>query len=256
MADYNLSLNLDLNSLPTEQILGLPFLNGSVAEAVDYATRSGGLVVAPSGTCFDRLQKDAEYREAVSTADLVLPDSGLFVSLCRLLRRINLTRISGLAYLKHLIGNDAFRAARTCWVLPHEAAREKLLAWAGVAGLPITAADCYVAPIYSSHVQDDALVAMLRDRAARHVIIAIGAGAQEKLGWYLREHLGRALTIHCIGGALGFLTGDQVAIPGWADRLYLGWFFRLLANPRVFIPRLWNARVLPALLIRETRAGK
>ncbi len=111
-------------------------------------------------------------------------------------------------------------------------------------------------------------------------MIAIGAGAQEKLGWYLRENLRNppspnpsdphsairtpqspnnpslttddpapsAPSIHCIGGALGFITGDQVAIPDWADRLYLGWFLRFLSQPRAFLPRLWKARLLPQLI--------
>ena len=69
-------------------------------------------------------------------------------------------------------------------------------------------------------------------------IIAIGSGAQEKLGYYLRENLSYRPAIHCTGAALGFITGDQKAIPDWADRFYLGWLWRLVAQPRIFIPRL------------------
>ena len=43
---------------------------------------------------------------------------------------------------------------------------------------------------------------------------------------------------------------DQVAIPGWADRFYLGWLFRLFAQPAIFIPRLARAAVLPWLMFR------
>jgi UDP-N-acetyl-D-mannosaminuronic acid transferase (WecB/TagA/CpsF family) len=62
------------------------------------------------------------------------------------------------------------------------------------------------------------------------------------------ERLDYRPAIHCIGAALGFLTGDQVRIPDWADRFYAGWFFRSLAQPRVFIPRFWSARKLPWLI--------
>src|SRR5947207_1563128 len=78
--------------------------------------------------------------------------------------------------------------------------------------------------------------------------LAIGSGAQEKLGYYLRENLSYRPAIHCIGAALGFVTGDQVSIPDWADRLYLGWFWRLVAQPSVFIPRLSRAVELPLLI--------
>jgi len=80
------------------------------------------------------------------------------------------------------------------------------------------------------------------------VIIAIGSGAQEKLGHYLRENLSYRPAIHCIGAALGFVTGEQIPIPDWADRLFLGWFFRLIAQPGVFIPRLSHAFELPRLI--------
>jgi UDP-N-acetyl-D-mannosaminuronic acid transferase (WecB/TagA/CpsF family) len=56
-------------------------------------------------------------------------------------------------------------------------------------------------------------------------------------------------SIHCIGAALGFLSGDQVNIPDWADRLFLGWLFRCLSQPAKFFPRYFKAlRLLPLLL--------
>ncbi|HEY4283867.1 MAG TPA: WecB/TagA/CpsF family glycosyltransferase, partial [Chthoniobacterales bacterium] len=71
------------------------------------------------------------------------------------------------------------------------------------------------------------------------------------LGIHLRNNLPYRPAIHCIGAALGFLTGDQVSIPPWADRLYLGWVFRLFAQPRIFIPRLTRSAVLPWLIARN-----
>ena len=73
---------------------------------------------------------------------------------------------------------------------------------------------------------------------------------QEKLGYYLREQSNYRPAIHCIGAALGFVTGYQIAIPDFADRFYLGWLFRLMAQPRTFLPRLWTARELPWLIFK------
>ena len=97
-------------------------------------------------------------------------------------------------------------------------------------------------------MQDEALLALVRQMRPGHVVIAVGGGIQDKLGQYLLEQLDYRPAVHCIGAALGFLTGDQVRIPDWADKYYLGWFFRSLAQPRVFIPRLWNAGRLPWLV--------
>jgi UDP-N-acetyl-D-mannosaminuronic acid transferase (WecB/TagA/CpsF family) len=54
--------------------------------------------------------------------------------------------------------------------------------------------------------------------------------------------------IHCIGAAIGFLSGDQVRIPHWADQWILGWLFRCCANPGRFVPRYFKALQLPLLL--------
>ena len=231
------------------RILGLEFFNGTVAAAVDRALEKRGLVVAPSGTCFQRLQRDEDYRRAMIQADLILADSGFMVLLWRLLRGESVARISGLAYLQELLGRAAFQSERsTLWVLPNHSARAVVLAWLRERGFAADADNCYVAPIYGPRAEDPALVDCIQKRS--HVVIALSGGVQEKLGFYLREQSQHRPTIHCIGAALGFVTGYQVAIPGWADRLYLGWLLRLLSNPRRFLPRALSAFALPGLIIR------
>ena len=235
--------------IPTCQILGIQFFNGDVDEAVQSMIRRGGFLIAPSGTCFARLREDERYRRAVLAADLAIADSGLMVLLYRLLRRKSLQRISGLKYLKHLLATlKGAEIGQVFWIVPNERAEQKLLDWSRREALPIIVEDCYVAPRYGFEARDPSLVALIERRRPAQVIVAIGSGAQEKLGYYLRENLSYRPAIHCIGAALGFLTGDQIAIPEWADRAYLGWLWRLFAQPRTFVPRLCRGLKLPSLL--------
>lgn len=237
------------------QVLGIQFFNGNVEEVVRLIFQQGGLLVAPSGTCFARLREDELYRRAVLAADLAIADSGLMVLLWRLLQREQLERTSGLKYLKHLVQKLKGEAtSQVLWVLPSERARQKLIEWARREALRITDEGGYVAPRYGFEVGDPTLVALIERRRPAQVIIAIGSGAQEKLGHYLRENLSYRPAIHCIGAALGFLTGDQIAIPDWADRFYLGWLLRLLAQPHRFIPRLIHGFELPWLIARYGKA--
>jgi len=233
------------------RILGLDFFNGSVASAVDRALEHRGLIVAPSGTCFGRLQRDEIYRRAMTHADLVLPDSGFMVLLWRLLRGKRITRISGLVYLKELLGRAGFRQDRSVlWVLPDENARAQTLRWLQEHAFLTSADDCYVAPIYGPRVEDPALLGKIQTRRPGHVVITLSGGVQEKLGFYLRENNSDRPAIHCIGAALGFIAGYQIAIPDWADRLFLGWLFRLIANPRRFLPRALSALALPGMIMK------
>ena len=233
----------------TSQILGIRFFNGNVDEAVALMVQQGGFLVAPSGTCFARLREDERYRHAILEADLAIADSGLMVLLWRFLQHENVQRISGLKYLKYLLRKlkDA-ENREVFWILPSEDAQQKLFDWSRQQPFRIDRENCYVAPRYGSEVEDRDLLGLVEKHRASDVIIAIGSGAQEKLGFYLRENLSYRPAIHCIGGALGFITGDQTAIPDWADRLYLGWLWRLLAHPAIFTPRLSRGLELPWLI--------
>ena len=233
----------------TTQILGISFFNGDVDEALASMDQRGGFLIAPSGTCFARLRKDEMYRRAVIGADLTIADSGLMVLLWRLLRAESITRISGFKYLKHLLRKlKANGAGEIFWVLPSERAQQKLFQWSRWEAFPVASKNCYIAPRYGVEIEDRNLLSLLEQNRPSHVIIAIGSGAQEKLGYYLRENLSYRPAIHCTGAALGFVTGEQVPIPDWADRFYLGWSLRLISQPRQFIPRLIHGLELPWLI--------
>jgi UDP-N-acetyl-D-mannosaminuronic acid transferase (WecB/TagA/CpsF family) len=259
---------------PTKRMLGIDFFVGTAAEAITHISKYGGLIVAPAAPSFIALQDDPDYRRAIADADLAIADSGWAVLFWRLLRREKLTRISGLALFKALLETaDARIPGNLFFILPSEKAKTKTLEFGRVSGYPLTNDDCYVAPKYFScshgsvsreerervsqkrgySIADDALVAILQSRKPKHIIIGIGGGMQDKLGSYLKHQLTYRPGIYCIGAAPGFVTGDQVVIPMWADRFFVGWIFRLFAQPRTLLPRFWSARRLPGMILRYGR---
>ena len=231
------------------QILGIRFFNGDVDEAIALMFQCGGFLIAPSGTCFTRLRNDERYRRAVVVADLAIADSGLMVLLRRMLQREKVERISGLKYLKHLLHKLKDEGTgKICWVLSSERAKQKLFDWSRREDFPLDIENCHVAPWYGLDIEDQNLLGLVERHRPGHVIIAIGSGAQEKLGYYLRENSSYRPAIHCTGAALGFVTGEQIPIPDWADWLYLGWLLRLLTQPDRFVPRLIRGLELPWLI--------
>ena len=235
--------------ISTRQILGIRFFTGDVEEATSLMLRYGGFLVAPSGTCFVRLQQDEVYRRAILAADLTIADSSLMVVIWRCLRREKVQRISGLKYLKTLLRKLKRETnAEIFWVLPTERAQRKLLDWSRRERFVVKVDHCHIAPRYGLEIDDRDLLAVIEQRRPAHVVIAIGSGSQEKLGHYLRENLPYRPALHCTGAALGFITGDQIVIPDWADRFYIGWVWRLLSQPRTFFPRLTRALELPWLI--------
>lgn len=129
--------------------------------------------------------------------------------------------------------------------MPTEIAREKLLHFLHRSDSPLLKPKFMWRRGTHDRSRTRRCFAFVENRCPKHVFISVGGGVQDKLGLYLMEKLDFRPAIHCIGAALGFQTGDQVRIPDWIDRFYLGWFLRSLAQPRVIIPRFWSARKLP-----------
>jgi UDP-N-acetyl-D-mannosaminuronic acid transferase (WecB/TagA/CpsF family) len=236
---------------PFRQILGVRFFVGGTSEAVEIGLR-GGLVVVPAAPALIELGRDPHYREALTEADLAITDSGFLVLLWNTLRRDAIQRVSGLGYLRELLNRPEFRAPdAVLWIMPSEASLRRNLDWLTASGFHTTAENCYVAPKYATGgITDEALLQLIAARNPRHIVVGLGGGVQEKLGLYLKRHCAGHPAIHCIGAAIGFLSGDQVRIPPWADRWVLGWLFRCLSNPGRYVPRYAKALRLPLVLLR------
>lgn len=234
-----------------QQVLGIRFFVGSAEQAVQIGLQ-GGLVVVPAAPALVDLQTNEHYREAVFNADLAITDSGLMVLIWRLLTGRSIARVSGLKYLRLLFEIDALRPNESVlWIMPNAAARDQNLAWLRSQGHDFTGGDCYLAPSYpSGRIQDEALIRLVNQRRPKHVVVCLGGGTQERLGLMLKRECAFKPSIHCIGAAIGFLTGNQVHIPAWADKFFLGWLFRCLSEPGKFVPRYWKARKLLPMMIR------
>ena len=63
------------------------------------------------------------------------------------------------------------------------------------------------------------------------------------MGLFLQKHLNKKTTIVCTGAALAFLSGQQIRIPKWADKYYLGWLIRCMSDPLIFVPRYLSLSV-------------
>lgn len=235
---------------PQERVLGLSFFNGTCPEAVEHFLRVGGLLVAPVSPALVKLKYDVEYRRALQTADVTLADSMLLSLLWRIASGRQLRKNSGLSYLKALLGNSRFREENTFWLVSSEAAKENAVRWLRERGLKTDHDNLYVVQDCDAQAERYELLTRIENQHPAHVMIALRSGGQEKLGMYLREYLVNRPAIHCIGAALGFLTGDEAPIPDWAERYGLGWLVRLVSQPRMFFPRLGSACVLAGMVFR------
>jgi UDP-N-acetyl-D-mannosaminuronic acid transferase (WecB/TagA/CpsF family) len=234
------------------RILGIDFFDGSAKEAIDIMRTNGGLLVVPAAPALKDLDRSRDYRESLLNADLAITDSAFMVLIWNRLQSTQITRLSGLEYLRELLLQPDIRTSgNTFWIMASPVSAKRNLDWLEGQGIAIPEDHIYMAPMYgNAPIDDPALIECLDRLRPQHVIVTIGGGTQERLGLYLKRNLSYRPAIHCIGAAIAFLSGDQVHIPVWADKYYLGWLLRSFAEPKRFIPRYWDARKLFALMLR------
>jgi N-acetylglucosaminyldiphosphoundecaprenol N-acetyl-beta-D-mannosaminyltransferase len=173
------------------------------------------------------------------------------VVLWRIISGRKLRKVSGIAYLKCLVERDDLRTAgNSFWVVASEHARAQAMEWLQAQGVAVKEKNFHVAGRRASSTEDHAILLQIEKERPVHVVIALGPGTQEGLALYLREYLLYRPNIHCVGAALGFLSGEERQIPEWAERHSLGWLFRLVSQPRMFLPRIAIASVLARMVFK------
>jgi UDP-N-acetyl-D-mannosaminuronic acid transferase (WecB/TagA/CpsF family) len=236
----------------THRILGVDFFDGSACAAIDIM-RNGGLLVVPSAPTLKDLDSNSDYRDSILNADLAITDSAFMVLIWNRLQSRPIKRLSGLEYIRELILEpDVRQPGNTLWIMASPVSAQRNRDWLAGQGITIPDDNIYLAPIYSPSgpIVDEPLLERLNRIRPQHIVITVGGGTQERVGLYLKRNLDYRPAIHCIGAAIAFLSGDQVHIPIWADKLYLGWLIRSFSEPTRYIPRYWHARALYSLMRR------
>lgn len=246
------------------RFLGIPFWAGNCAMLLEEADRCGGLLTVPSAPSLAEMGRDPNLRQAYEESDWAVMDGGYVALVLRVVFRRHWPRISGLQVLERLLGANGharvipFENRRVLWVMPSREEEDRVRKMLAGLGLLEAHQHFYQAPIYRKQedFEDGDLLEQVTECSPDWVVLGIGGGKQEKLGFQLREALqleSRQIpVILCTGGAISFLSGGQARIPSWADRMYLGWLLRIIDDPKTFAKRYWNAGwQFPRLLWEE-----
>jgi N-acetylglucosaminyldiphosphoundecaprenol N-acetyl-beta-D-mannosaminyltransferase len=232
------------------QILGIPFFAGSVEECYNLLNDKGGLLIAPSGPGLASIGNNELYYKALKNADIVIPDSGYMVLLWNIVSKFPIKRLSGLAFINHFVkAYPNVLDQRLFLVNPSFEEQCANLRYLQTVGIRVSENDCYIPPFYTTEkVEDELLCARIEQQRPSWIIINIGGGTQEVLGYYLKKRLSYLPVIVCTGAAIAFKTGKQVNIPKWADFMYLGWLFRIISSPTKYLQRYIDAVPLAKLI--------
>lgn len=234
-------------------ILGIDFFNESVQSCYNLLKKQGGLLTVPSGPGLSSIKHEVTYYQSLLNSDIVIADSGYMALIWNLISKEKVNRISGLAFLNYFIETFPHEAIKNeiFLVNPSLDEQEANISYFKSINLLENDSYCYIAPMYKNgSIVDNELLQILNSLRPKWVFLNIGGGVQEILGSWLKDNLDYKPAIVCTGAAIAFKTGKQVAIPVWADKLYLGWLFRILSSPQKYYKRYLDAIPLLFLLVK------
>lgn len=222
------------------KILNINFIEAKF-DVIKRLLDKGGLLVAPSGPGLASIENDIKYRNSLKNADIVLFDSGYLCLLLRIIKKIKVKKYSGLLFLKNFLSYLKKDDNKIIFLIDptidESEANKKYFK-----KLNINKLYQYVSPIYKKKkIYDRKLLNKIRKLKPKYIIINLGGGIQEVLGYYLKKNLNYKPSIICTGAAISFLTKKQATIPDFFDKIFLGWLIRCLFNPLKFIPRYLSA---------------
>src|ERR1035441_2953834 len=186
-----------------QRILGINFFVGDMPDLLGLCAE-GHFIVVPAAPALTDLPTNAAYRESVEKSDFAIPDSAFMVLLWKFFTGQSLPRISGLKLLRGLLARDELhRAGSSLWIMPSKLEMEVNLAWLNQNGHPVTPEQSFVAPYYpKGAISDPSILSWIEAHKPPYIIINLGGGAQERLGFYLKENLSYRPSIICVGAAV------------------------------------------------------
>ena len=219
------------------------FCNLSYKDIEKKLNIEGGLLVAPAASALSQIKSNKEYYTALKKSDIVILDSGFFCILLRLLKGFSVNRLSGYLFLKKFLNIEFIKQKKIFLIDPNkeDSKFNKLY----LSKKKIKTITSYIAPNYQrDKFKDKNLIRLIKKKKPAIILINIGGGTQESLGLFIKDNINFKCSIICTGAAIAFLTKRQAPINEFIDRLYLGWLFRTIYNPKKYFLRNLHSLLL------------
>ena len=212
---------------------GIKFYSGTYKQIKSQFDK-GGVLVAPAASAIANIDIDKKYYTSLKNSNIAILDSGFFCILLRIFKFKRVKKLSGYLFLRNFLSENL---SRHSLLLIDPSKKSNLLNIKLLRSKKIFNYETYVAPKYNNFI-DHKLLKIINNYKPRYIIINIGGGSQEPLAIYLKKNIKHKASIMCTGAAIAFMTGEQAPINKMVDQLYLGWFMRIIWNPKLYLKRI------------------
>ena len=231
-------------------VLGVAFDNVTMDEAVDRALAMleedrPHLVATPNPELVQRANKDPEFSDILSQADLVIPDGIGIIYAAKILGTPLRARVPGIDFASALLDRVAGTGKRLFLLGAAPGVAEQ-----AAVNLRAARPGLVVCGTHDGYFKEDGPVAdAIRAARADIVFVCLGAPKQEKWIAANGQAAGARLYIG-LGGSLDVFAGKVERAPEGFQKLGLEWLYRLMKEPS----RIGRMAKLPLFLVSAAGA--
>ena len=175
--------------------------------------------------------RDAAFAQAISNADLALPDGASVAWAMRRLGQQHQSRISGPDLMWRCLG-DAAAEGRPVYLLGSTAATLQKLQQALIAKWPELRLAGSESPPFRALTDADLAASAARINASGAGLVFVGLGCPKQELWMAAQRGRVQAAMLGVGAAFDFHAGNLRCAPMWMRRSGLEWLHRLLSEPR------------------------
>ncbi len=215
---------------------GIKFYNCSFESILKKINR-GGYLVAPAASALSKIESHSVYYQSLKKADVAILDSGLFCILLRFFKGYKVKKLSGYLFLKKFLKISFEKNIRFLTIDPSNIDAKFNANFLKENNIKNNYS--YIAPKYNKkNIKDKKLLKKINLIKPKYILINLGGEVQEILALYIKTNIKFNVSIICTGAAIAFLTKRQAPINDMIDKFYLGWFVRLIHNPKKYFIRV------------------
>lgn len=214
------------------QFYGINFFETNYNLIIELLLKKKGYLVMPAASALVNIKKNSLYHNSLKKSTAAIFDSGFFCILILIFKFLKFKKFSGYKFMNFFLNDKKFKGRRVLSLDP--TVKDAKLNNSYLKFKKFKFVRNYICPIYDRNsFKDKNLLTLINKYKPDILLINIGGGIQEPLALYIKNNSSHKLISICSGAALSYFTGSEAKINDWVDYLYLGWFLRILHNPKM-----------------------
>jgi len=237
-------------SLKKDRILmtGLPVDNLSMADILPKIERwmygkSCHQIITINLEMISRSQKDASFLQSIQEAELIIPDGISILKLARWMKEYISEKVAGVELGEELLKMAEKHEWKVFFLGTNEASLQSLRQNLATRFPRLLIAGTHHG--FFAEAEEAGIIQAINESGADLLLVGMGAGKQDCLIHRNKKNL-KARIAMGVGGSLDLWAGQMKRAPGWALKLNLEWFYRVLSQPRLRLSRF--IKTVPDLL--------